>query len=104
MYSNANPRVGAIDDAPARVVDRLGGLAEDDVRPREPDAEARVGRALDEQAAALRPVAANDLLTEPLTRLLPAVGPFMIETVLPSIVLPTPSWRRPRPRRGCPRR
>ena len=38
---------------------------------------------------------ANDLPTEPFTRLPSRLVPFMIETVPPSIVLPTPSWAPP---------
>ena len=50
-------RVGAVRDAAARVVERLRRLAaEHDVGAREPDAEARVGRSLNEEAAALRAV------------------------------------------------
>ena len=69
--------VGAVRDAALGVVERLGGLAaEDDVGAREADAEARVGRALDEQAAALGPVGERlaDRAVDPL-----AVGALALE-------------------------
>ena len=58
MYSKAKPLALARSTTqPRRVVDRLRGLAgEDDVGAGEADAEARVGRALHEQPAALRAV------------------------------------------------
>ena len=95
-------RVGAVDDAAARVVERLRRLAaEHDVGAREADAEARVGRALDEQAAALGAVGERlaDRAVDALAR---RALPFRIETVPPSIVLPTPSWAPPSTRTTTP--
>ena len=49
--------VGAVDHAAGRVVHRRLGLPrQDHVRPGEPDAEPRVGRALHEEPAALGPI------------------------------------------------
>ena len=69
--------VGAVDDAAAAVVEVVLGLAgEDDVGAGEADAEARVGRALDEEAAALGAIGEGlaDRAVEPL-----ALGPLALE-------------------------
>src|SRR6202000_2188065 len=69
--------VGAVDDATAGVVDVLFGLTgKDHVRPRKPDAEARGGRPLDVELAALGAVGEGlpDRAVQPL-----AVRPLALE-------------------------